>query len=288
MTRDAPTETLSHMASLSPAPPVGVTISAANSLFLFELIVGDFHHSALRVGALAMMASAAVAVEEGPGFKLIRHFAQDDAGVLRLALRFAVGADLSAQLRNQLDRTYADIQQTVAQLKPFLALDTLSPSQRNLLRRLLPNLRRVAMAAAETISRIEPLYRTRISLDFVQDAAVIRQFLARASQGDRADVGRDGALRLPQIRQIRKSPRLSVNRPCLLALPGGEVDARLVDVSREGLGLRCDSPVSIDQRVAVVIGGRQIEVTVARVEGDLIGLQLAQALQLSDPLFRNG
>jgi len=121
----------------------------------------------------------------------------------------------------------------------------------------------------------------------VHDAAVIRQFLARAARGERGEVAADGSVRLPPLRQRRKSPRLSVNRPCLLALPGGEVDATLVDVSREGLGLRCESPVSQGQRVAVVIGGRRLDANVARVERDLVGLRLTRPLQLSDPLFKS-
>jgi hypothetical protein len=276
------------MASLSPAPADRSTISAANSLFLFELIVGDFHWSAVQVGALAIMASAAAGIENGPGFKLIRHLAHDDSSVMRLALRFAVGADLSADLRNQLDRMYADIQQPVAQLRPFMTLDSLSPAQRDLMRRQLPGLRRIALAAAELIGRIEPLYRTRIHPNFVTDAATIQQFLARAARGERVEVGADCSVRLPQLRQRRKSPRLSIDTPCLLALPGGDVDARLVDVSREGLGLRCESPVSSGQRVAVAIGGRRLEAVVARVEGDLIGVRLTRPLQLSDPLFKVG
>jgi len=276
------------MASFSPAPSAPPAVSAENSLFLFELIVCDLHWSAIQTGALGMMASAAVAATNSQGFKLSRHLAYDDFSVTRLALRFAVGIDLSNEQRNLLDRTYADLQQTVAHLKPFMTQDTLTPVQRELMRRLLPGLRRVALAAAETIERIEPLYRMRLDPGFAFDAAVIRKFLARAARGERDEFGVDGVLRLPQLRQRRKSPRLPIERPCRLALPVGEVAAVLLDVSREGVGLRSQSAVSLGQRVAVVIGARRLEANVARVEGDLVGLHLARPLQLSDPLFKAG
>lgn len=276
------------MASLSPAPPVRATILAENSLLLFELIVGDLHWSAMQVGAVAMMASAAVADENKAGFALIHHLILDDAHVMRLALRFAVGPDLSPDHRNRLDRTYADIQQAMAQLKSYTRLESLNPLQLGLIRRLLPDLRRVALRTAETISQVEPLYRTRIKPDFASDAAIIRQFLGRAARGERGEVAHDGSVRLPPLRQRRKSPRLSVQRPCWLALPGGEVEATLVNVSRESLGLRCQTQVSRDQRVVVVIDDRRLEATVLRVEGEWIGLRLARPLLICDPLFMTG
>ena len=258
----------------------------ANGAFLFEMIVADLHWTGLQIAALSMMASACAA--PGAAFSLhsCRHLAYDDTRVMQLALRYGEDAGLPLELRRKLDRLYADLSEIQKQIAPFVAAASLSATQRAQLPRIAPGLRKLALAAAEALGALEAPARGRLDGNYAEDSQTIRQFLARAARGDTGEIDRFGVLTTPRLKQRRQSPRAPVDRPCRLLTGKGEFEARLVDVSREGLGLACAAALAAGDAVAVMVGARRLEATVVRRQGEHVGLTLRRPLAFTDPLFR--
>ena len=282
---------LSYSSAAVSSPPIAPKTESgdrANGKFLFEMIVADLHWICLHVATLCMMAAACVAPGAQFSLRSCRHIAYDDSRVMQLALRFGEDVGLSAEMRPKLHRFYADLAEMQKQILPFVEPQKLSSAQRDQLQRLLPSVRRIALAAADALARLDEVSRARLHSNYHEDGATIRQFLGRAAQGELGEVDRFGVLTPPRIKQRRHSPRVAVNIACRLALVQGEVEATIVDVSREGLGLTCVASLQEKQPVTLWVGDRRLEGVVARVQGRQIGLTLRRPLGFTDPLFQAG
>jgi hypothetical protein len=132
---------------------------------------------------------------------------------------------------------------------------------------------------------IEPILRAHLSPDYLEDNATAREFLGRAARGDATAIDRFGVLSLPKFKQRRRSPRVPANRPCRIVFSGGEAEAMLLDVSRDGLGILCKAALTEAQPVAVFVDSRRLEAVVARRQGEHVGLTLKLPLGFTDPLF---
>lgn len=278
----------SFAAAAEESPPGGSGSPAANGKFLFEMIVADLHWSSVQVATLCMMAAACTAPEARFSLRSCRHIAYDDTRVMRLALRYSEDVGVSAEIRQKLEKLYADLAVMQKQILPFVDSLKLSPAQRDQLQRLLPSIRRIALAAADALSRLDASSRARLHSNYADDGATIRQFLGRAARGDLGEIDRFGVLTTPPIKQRRTSPRVATNIRCRLALAQGDVEATIIDVSRKGLGLACQTTLNDQQEIAVLIGARRLEGVVARIQGRQIGLTLRTPLAFNDPLFQAG
>ena len=254
--------------------------------FLCEMIISDLNWTSLQVGMLCIMAAACAAPGSRFSLRALRHVAYDDTRVVRLALRYGANAGLDGAVERKLDKFYADLSVMQSQIAPLVGAASLSWTQLEQLSRLLPSMRKVALAASDTLREVDPVARARLHPNYLHDSQVIRDFLGRAARGDLTDVDRSGTVNTPALRQRRQAPRVSVNRPCRVAFEGREFDAVLIDISRDGLGLLCRAPLAERQAVEVVVDGRRLAAVVARRSGERLGLKLKQPLTVSDPLYR--
>jgi hypothetical protein len=131
--------------------------------------------------------------------------------------------------------------------------------------------------------------RRRLPAAYDEDGRALIAFLGEAAKGDTRRVGRAGEIELPRLRQRRSSPRAAVRHACALLLPEGRVAAEIEDVSRNGLGLRCQERLRVGQEVVVELeSGRKLTGVVARANGEQAGLKLSGPLPSNDPLFARG
>jgi PilZ domain len=261
----------------------------ANPDFLFEMIVAELQWTSMQLAALCAMATVAAPAGSRWSLRSCRHIVHDDTGVMRLALRYSAEIGVSADLQRGLDEFYVELSDLQKRISPLIEADMLSIAQRDQLQRLLPLLRKLAAAAANELAKLEPIVRERLDANYLEDNLTIRRFAERAAKGDTADVDRFGVVSTPRLKQRRQSPRVAVGRRCRLKIAEGEFEAELVDVSREGLGVKSDAPVAERQPVVVLLdGGRRLEATVARRTGRQIGLLLRTRLSFTDPLFQDG
>jgi PilZ domain len=261
----------------------------ANPDFLFEMIVAELQWTSMQLAALCVMATVAAAAGSRWSLRSCRHIVHDDTGVMRLALRYSAEIGVPADLQRGLDKFYVELSDLQKRIAPLIEADTLSSVQRDQLQRLLPPMRKLAATAANELAKLEPMIRERLDVNYLEDNLTIRRFAERAAKGDTADVDRFGVVNTPRLKQRRQSPRVTVARRCRLKVAEGEFEAELVDVSREGLGVKSDAPTAERQPVLVLLdGGRRLEATVARRMGRQIGLLLTTRLSFTDPLFQGG
>jgi hypothetical protein len=261
----------------------------ANPDFLFEMIVAELQWTSMQLAALSAMATVAAPAGSRWSLRSCRHIVHDDTGVMRLALRYSLEIGIPADLQRGLDKLYLELSDLQKRISPLIMADSLSSVQRDQLQRLLPPMRKLAATAANELAKLEPLVRERLDTNYLEDNLTIRRFAERAAKGDTADVDRFGVVNTPRLKQRRQSPRVTVARRCRLKVAEGEFEAELVDVSREGLGVKCDAPTAERQPVVVLLdGGRRLEATVARRSGRQIGLLLTTRLSFTDPLFQGG
>jgi len=261
----------------------------ANPDFLFEMIVAELQWTSMQLAALCVMATIAAPAGSRWSLRSCRHIIHDDTGVMRLALRYSSEIGVSADLQGGLDKFYADLSDLQKRISPLIAANTLSSNQRDQLQRLLPPMRKLAAAAAGELAKLEQIVRGRLDSNYLEDNLTIRRFAERAAKGDTADVDRFGVVNTPRLKQRRQSPRVTVARRCRLIVAEREYEAELIDVSREGLGVKCDAPAAEKQPVVVLLDdGRRLDAMVARRTGRQIGLLLTQRLGFTDPLFQAG
>jgi hypothetical protein len=262
---------------------------ADNAAFLFEMIVTDTHWTSMQIATLCLMATYSMGQGAKWTLRSCRHILSDDTRVMRLALRYGAEVGLSAALQNRLDGLYAELSELQKRSAPLAESDTPSQAQRELLQRLLPHWRKIALATAEALAQLEPVARTRLHPNFSADAITIRDFLRRASGGDLSDMDRFGVVHSPRLKQRRQSPRVAVKKNCRIVSLQGEFPAEVVDVSREGLGLVGAALIEPQQNIAVLLeDGRRLEGAVVHKQGQQIGVLLTRKLSFTDPLFQGG
>ena len=255
-----------------------------SSDFLFEMIVCDVQSSALEIAELAMMLTASVRSNANWTLRSLRYLLLDDAKCMLLALRYGPDIGLDNDASGQLSRLYSEVAEAKKRLAPLAAADT--PSVRAEVTECAAAWRGLANQASAVLDRLEAQVKARLAEIYVEDAATLRPFLTLAARGDIANVDKNGVIHLPELRQRRRTPRLAVNEACSLILPTGAYSARLIDISRQGLGIFVHCPVAERDEVTVALAdGRRLEAIVIRRTGANVGLQLKRPLAATDPLF---
>jgi len=255
-----------------------------NADFLFESVVCDLHLAALATGSFAMLMTARSIADAAWTLKSWRAVLIDDGHTMRLTLRFRTDMGMSAATAAQLAKLYAGLARAKSETPDDNRL-----SERAATSRSAEQWRRLSAEFKSALEAVMSETRRRLPAPYDADGRGLIAFLGEAANGDTRRVGRSGEIELPRLRQRRSSPRIAVRHVCALLLPGGRVAAEIEDVSRNGLGLRCQQKLSEGQEVVVELeGGRKLTGVVARVQGEQAGMRLSAPLPSNDPLFARG
>ena len=255
--------------------------------FLLESIVCDLHWSTLHIGAIASLIGARLKSEADWTLRPYRHLFHDDSKIMQLALRYCEEIRIGAPVGGAISRLY--------QTTSILKLSTLPAVQASriygaaeihLLKQMQPKWRQLTLDSIQCLTSLEGQSKGRVAAQYSDDTRTLGRFLSESVRDPASQVSGYGEVILPELRQRRHSPRVSVNLPCRLIIDGVPVSAILEDVSRDGLGLRCarvmaeGTPLNIE-----LADGRRMAGTVVRQRGEQFGLTLARSLASDDPLF---
>jgi hypothetical protein len=260
-------------------------ISKEKADYLFETIVCGAHESALQIATIAILVTEYSRTGVPSQLRSFRHLLLDDSKVMLFALSYGEEVGLQGSVVETLKRLYREIanaKQRVASLLKSLAVRRGDREGAQTLQ----SWRRLAEEATKAIELVQEAARTRLNEVYQHDAQAVKHFLKQAVVEDRSVFDGSGSLRLPALKQRRRLPRLAIKQACTLILPTGRHQGRLEDVSLQGLAVVCDAPISVGEGVEIGLrDGRKLRATVARRQGQKLGLRLADALAPSDPLF---
>jgi hypothetical protein len=262
------------------------SVGLPNANFLLESVICDIHSLALHVGTLTMLVTACLRPGTTWNLSACRHLLHDEFKALRLALRYGeeigIGGDATLKITN----LCGDIAEAQKRMNPMLTFSAATRSQRDQLQSLSGMWRKLANELIVSLTMIEPTIRTRLKPIYIEDAAALRGFLKRATDGDTKAVDEAGSLRAPALKQRRSSPRLAVKIACTLETESLASPATVMDVSRYGLGIMASQPLALRQKVTVVLeDGRRLGARVVRAQGPRLGVELATPLAERDPLL---
>ena len=216
---------------------------------------------------------------------VIHRVRQEDA-VLADALRACVDTFEASIIGNMLDQPN--------QRRALISLSNMFRDFLGMHVPLIANLPRMA-ALHQSVSRRRPYLGEHASgtvaeqLGFVAEKVMVTNTHAIRSARRRAPTEEDGRLPGPLANYIRASERYRVDVACTLDV-GRDVDARIVDVSQDGMRLDCDAPgFEVGQSLVVSALGQEVRATVQRVASGELGLawqgqdsKLLERLQAAD------
>ena len=268
------------------SPHPGATAELPNADYLLESLVSDVHSLALHVASLAMLITAKLRPDAAWTLRACRHLVHDDFKPLTLTLRYSEQIGVDAEAATRLSELCKSVFEAQTQIIPLLQVAAATKLQRDQIRSLSDGWRRLASRMAAALAAIEPTARARLNSTYVGNSATLRGYLRRAADSDTSAVDVAGVISLPALKQRRRGPRVVVNRACQVETEAGSHPARLEDVSRDGLGLMCDLPLSAGQKVVVGLAdGRRLQASIVRVNRPRFGLRLATPLSDADPLL---
>lgn len=254
--------------------------------FLLETMASDLHLHAIQVATIATIVTTASRPGGDALLRSSRHLLRDNGKAMLLALKYGADLGLAAALVAQLNALYL----SAFDAKAALAAVVEGPGGRHSHDRLQTQSAQWRRVAAETLSSLRMFHdavKSRLSAIYADDARAVCETLRRAAEGDPSLIDAGGALRLPQLRQRRQSPRFAVARTCTIHLASGAVQARIEDLSRDGLGVVCAQPLAEGQQIKITLDdGTQVEATVARARGSSYGLSLHAPLPNYDRLLQ--
>jgi hypothetical protein len=268
------------------AASASLDISREKADYLFETIVCGAYESAVQVAAIAILLTDYARTGVPSQLRSFRRLLVDDSKVMLFALSYGQEVGLQGPLVETMKRLYREIAASKQRVNPLVNASGGGRGNREVAQSLSQSWRRLAEGAAKAIELVQEAARARLNEVYQLDAQTVRHFLKQAVIDDRTVFDSSGALRLPALKQRRRLPRLAIHQACALILPTGRHRAQLEDVSLQGLAVVCDAPVSVGENVEVALqDGRKLRATVARRQGQKLGLRLADALAPSDPLF---
>jgi PilZ domain len=276
----------SPQAAPAASPHAGAAAELPNADYLLESLVSDVHSLAVHVASLAMLISAKLRPDAAWTLRACRHLVHDDFKPLTLTLRYSEQIGLDAETATQLSDLCKAVFEWQKRIIPLLQVSAATKLQRDQIRSLSDGWRRLAKSLAAALAAIEPTVRARLNSTYAYDSATLREFLRRAADNDTSAVDVAGVISPPALKQRRRGPRVVANRACTVETEAGSHPARLEDVSRHGLGLMCDLPLSAGQKVAIVLAdGRRLQASIVRVNRPRYGMLLAAPLSDVDPLL---
>lgn len=261
---------------------------ALGSYYLMDAIVRDLHLSSLHIATLAMLLDACLRTEPGWTLRPWRHVLIDDGAVMQLALKCCADDMLGGEITARIAELYIELSDAKAATDPLAGIaQRYSSAERSRLAVASKQWKRLGARSIHVLRELTPVIAGRLNERFAQDGATLIAFLSDAVQGRTDRISANGEIKLPVLLQRRGWARAQAKGSCRLILVDGNVDASLVDVSREGVGLVCRHEIPIGQALMIEFeDGRRLKATVARRTGDRFGLRLAASLSGSDPLLR--
>lgn len=256
---------------------------ALNVDFLLEGIVCDLHLGAVEIGSVTMLLAACARGDDKASPQSCVRLVMDDSKAMLLALRYARELRLGGELSHQLGQFYGRMIEEKRRLAPL----TRSFATQNATVRTAYNgwldLARQAAAVAKLFHKTQG---SRLEAMYAEDHRAIQVFLARAIEGDAGLIEETGQVRVPHLRQRRRTPRVEIQQDCTVILPTGSYPARMENASRTGLGLACDQILGEQQTVTIRLADRrELAATVVRRNGRQYGLALRHPLSALDPLL---
>jgi hypothetical protein len=268
------------------SPNGGAAADLPNADYLLESLVSDVHSLALHVATIAMMVSANLRSDATWTLRGCRHLVHDDFKPLTLTLRYSDQIGVEAQVATRLSELCKAVGEAQTRLVPLLQVSAAIKQHRDQIQSLSDCWRRLASRMAAALAAIEPTVRARLNSTYISDSATLREFLRRAADNDTSEVDIAGIVKSPALKQKRRDPRVVVSRACIVETEAGSHPARLEDISRKGLGVTCDQPLSVGQKVAVALpDGRRLQATIANNNRPRFGMTLAEPLSDRDPLL---
>ena len=259
-----------------------------NPDFLLESIVCDLHWSTLHIGAIGALIGARLKSEAEWTLRPYRHLFHDDSRIMQLALRYCEEIRIDASVGGAISRLYQTT--SIVKLSTLPAVQmakSYNGAEIQLLRQSAPKWRQLGLDAIQCLTSLEAQSKGRLAPQYSDDTRTLCRFLAESARDASGHVSAFGEVRLPELSQRRHSPRVGVNTACRIVIDGAPFAAVLEDVSRDGLGLRSQRPVTEGMRLDVELrDGRRLAGTVVRQRGEQVGLTLARSLASDDPLFR--
>jgi PilZ domain len=268
------------------AASASLDISREKADYLFETIVCAAYESAVQIGAIAILLTDYARTGVPSQLRSFRRLLLDDSKVMLFALSYGQEVGLQTPLVESLKRLYNGTAAAKRRVNPLVDSSVGGRGNRETAQTLSQSWRRLAEEATRAIELVQEAVRARLNEVYQLDAQAVKHFLKQAAVDDRSVFDGSGALRLPALKQRRRLPRLAIQQACTLILPTGRHEGRLEDVSLQGLAVVCDAPISVGDNVQVaLLDGRKLRATVARRQGQKLGLRLVNALAPSDPLF---
>jgi hypothetical protein len=268
------------------AASASLDMSREKANYLFETIACGAYESALQIGAIAILLTDYARTGVPSQLRSFRRLLLDDSKVMLFALSYGEEVGLQSALVEALKRLYRDIAAAKRRVNSLVDSSVGGRGNREGAQPLSQSWRRLAEEATRAIELVQDAARTRLNEVYQLDAQAVKHFLRQAVVDDRSVFDGSGSLRLPALKQRRRLPRLAIQQACTLILPTGRHRAQLEDVSLQGLAVVCDAPISIGENIEVaLLDGRKLSATVARRQGQKLGLRLVDALAPSDPLF---
>ena len=146
--------------------------------------------------------------------------------------------------------------------------------------------RRVAADAASAIEAFVDLGVPHIQPAQRAEAGRVLGLLRLAKAGHSPCLGADGRITIPGWAERRRAGRRIVNLAATLVAAGRTVPVTVRDISASGLGLEGDCKLEEGTEVSVrLAGNRQLAGRIAWCSDRRIGLELAERLDVRDPLL---
>ena len=284
------------MAALPNSPPPPDHIPAGRTpagsdrpdlRLLLEETLTDFQWLCVEIGVIASLVIGSVERGRALDTRALRHLLADNSKALDLALRFAPDAGISSDATANMVSLAAEIGAAKQELAGLMrpghpgARRSLGPAHAQRWRDACRMASRsLAATQADTARVLEPRYAA--------NATIIQRYLGFAAVAAPQCFLPSGVLAMPDLAQRRRTPRRQSAIPCRIVCGGASADGTIVDLSRSGMGVRCDleavrgGPVTLQLR-----GGRTLSGKVVRIEPGFIGVGLSNQLTIDDPLFRD-
>lgn len=278
------------MADRAPRPAVTDPVaprSGLNKEFLHATIVYDLLWSAFQVGTLATLLNACAKIDAEWTLRSWRHLLFDNNKIMQLALRYGPDIGLSEATSADISRFYQDVAAEKRRLAPLANTATrYSPAERRQIAVVATAWRRLALEAKSILPVFEADTVRQLDGLLVEDMHALLHFLDEAGAGGHKRVRPSGEISLPDMRQMRREPRMPLDGRCTVIVGDDTVAASLNDVSTSGMGIVCTQPMTEKQPITIVLeDGRRLDGTVARRHGDRVALLFATRLSHADPLF---
>ena len=257
-----------------------------NTDFLRETVIYDFLWTAFHVGIISILLNAWTRTSVDWSIRPWHHLLHDSNKIMQLALRYGPEMGMSDSVRARLLKFYDDVAAGMLRVAPLMKANQSGMARAQVLN-ICSMWRRIAQETKSTLAVVEDEVISRLGGVLHDDSRALFDFLAEAAAGNSKRVDAAGSVVLPNLKQMRRTPRLRIEGACTIELGDRAIPARLTDVSVDGLGIACKEALPPDQPLAVILDdGRRLRCRFARRDGDRVGLAFEVRLQSSDALFR--